>query len=531
ALGLPDYNVTTARLQAYRGETGSSKAQTLYVAYVPSEYVDQLNDMIKDPNSKFYTAAPSAVGQQLASHVDREFNILSVVPAGSSRAGTNGSSSGSGRNSGELKTALIGVSCALGGVIALFLCWRVWKAKREGPIQLRGGSPKLGGKGGDRPLTIASFAGVSTDHHGSNQADALYLAGRGANGAAGVHRSASGSDRGTLREVWEPSGEERQRAVQGGHNALTETWELSDAEAQAHGMGLYAAGDYRHSSSSRSPPATGVLIDTQFIIDDGEHEHVGSPAAAGRRSELPASLHADGIMRELDDGGRFISVQRGSSQRQQRRRQQQQQQHNRLSAASADPFADTLYVGGATSSSSGVLPPLPAVVNTNRNSRMTERSDGSSRDSVLAPEGIDVAAAADAAGEARAIQARSATSSASQERSSLMSTLSIAERALHVGTLTESQRIQLEFYEQQQKRLSGRTSGSVVRRPSQQKQAAGQSQDGDDAAAAVCSPFGDDAAVSASEHGAATVRTRASGYTTYESAQSHARNSRDQGRH
>ncbi|KAE8211165.1 hypothetical protein CF326_g9975, partial [Tilletia indica] len=330
ALGLPDYNVTTARLQAYHPD-GDASAMTLYVAYVPLEYVEKLSEMIKDPTSKFYTAAPSAVGAQLAAHVDRQFNILSVVP-GTKFPGDGASADGSKSGSSSLKSALIGVSCALGAVIVLFFAWRMWKRKQSGQIQLRDGQK------GDRRLTIASFAGLSNpDHHGGAP---MYVAGAGAGAAGGVHRSGSGSDRATLREMWEPSGEERQRAISGGNNALTETWEISDAEAAANGMDLYAAG-YGSASHHQQQPATGMLVDTQFVIDDGEH--------AG-------DMNAQGIMREMD--GSYVSVQRAASAF---------GRQSGVGGADADPFADA----------SGVSPLPTAVTNPHRTSRMTERSDGS----------------------------------------------------------------------------------------------------------------------------------------------------------
>ncbi|CAD6968780.1 unnamed protein product [Tilletia controversa] len=272
-----------------------------------------------------------------------------------------------------------------------------------------------------------------------------------------------------------------------------------------------------------------VDTDTQFVIDDGsEQQHQQQQQ---QRARLPLELNAQGVMRELD--GSYASVQRAGSGSAFGRRS---------AGVEVDPFADGHAEGQAVSSA---VSPLPAAVtNPFRNSRMTERSDGSGTESLreLMFDGTSPNNGGNQSGDRSMMSTRN--------RSSLLSTLSVAERVLALASLTESQRIQLSFYESNGGRLgpsssssssavgSGSTSApsvgsgaglrasmisqATVMPSSSQRLVQTQEEEG-------ASPFGDEAEVEVGEkegvtvdsHGAATMRTRMSTATGFESAMSH----------
>ncbi|KZT67093.1 hypothetical protein DAEQUDRAFT_673955 [Daedalea quercina L-15889] len=130
--------------ETYTGPEDEDELLTVWLAYIPSDQVNNLAEQIKVPTSSFYTALVSPYST-LAEQVDPSFQVDSV-----SVSGTGGSSSGSGSNTGSSssnaasssgssasetrKNAIIGVVTSLGAValIALaFLSIRAIKKRRE----------------------------------------------------------------------------------------------------------------------------------------------------------------------------------------------------------------------------------------------------------------------------------------------------------------------------------------------------------------------------------------------------------------
>ena len=121
----------------YTGSGAESLLGTVWLAYVPSDVVNDLAAQIKVPQSKFYNGVPNTVAHDLAQHVVPAFSILSV-PAGSAVAagGNGGSTSGGISNTGSnvRQDAVIGVASALGAIAVLvlaFLAYRSIVRKRE----------------------------------------------------------------------------------------------------------------------------------------------------------------------------------------------------------------------------------------------------------------------------------------------------------------------------------------------------------------------------------------------------------------
>ncbi len=85
-VSLEPSKISTMKLASYSPETGvtspataASNARTLYMAYVPTSSVEDIQAMVSNTSSPFYTSAAAGAPQQLASQVDPTFNILSAV--------------------------------------------------------------------------------------------------------------------------------------------------------------------------------------------------------------------------------------------------------------------------------------------------------------------------------------------------------------------------------------------------------------------------------------------------------------------
>jgi len=142
ALNITSDQVMTYALQVYvpstyTGTSDESVLGTVWLAYIPTNTVDDLAAQIKVLQSKFYNGVPNPVARDLAHHVVPAFSILSV-PAGSAAAagGNSGSTSGGISNSGSnvKQDAVIGVVSALGVIAVLvlaFLAYRSVVRKRE----------------------------------------------------------------------------------------------------------------------------------------------------------------------------------------------------------------------------------------------------------------------------------------------------------------------------------------------------------------------------------------------------------------
>nr|UUJ34939.1 Msb2 [Ustilago esculenta] len=163
SVGLTSSQISTVKLASYSPDTantaastGLSTARTLYMAYVPTSSVEEIQALISNTSSPFYASAAPGAPRQLASQVDPTFNILSVVgeaATGSKQKST--SSSGSSNDGSTLRSSLIGVGCAVTGLFALVVGGLLWRKNRKDKEQPAGGA-----KGGlSRAQTIRSFSG------------------------------------------------------------------------------------------------------------------------------------------------------------------------------------------------------------------------------------------------------------------------------------------------------------------------------------------------------------------------------------
>lgn len=126
----------------YTGPEDEDELLTVWLAYIPSDQVNNLAEQIKVTSSAFYTklAPPYST---LAEQVDPSFSVDSVAPpsgdSGGPSSGGSGSSSNaaSGKSSGLSNTrrdAIIGVVSSLGAValiVLAFLSMRAIKRRRE----------------------------------------------------------------------------------------------------------------------------------------------------------------------------------------------------------------------------------------------------------------------------------------------------------------------------------------------------------------------------------------------------------------
>lgn len=162
--GIESSKVSTVKLVGYSPEVNDtattstlSTARTLYMAYVPSSSVDDIQAMVSNISSPFYTSAAAGAPQQLASQVDPTFNILSVSGHAAAGAKQNAkTSAGSGKDDSTLRNSLIGVGCGLAGCFALVAAGLLWRKHRKG----QNDDGATGNHGGvSRAHTIRSFHG------------------------------------------------------------------------------------------------------------------------------------------------------------------------------------------------------------------------------------------------------------------------------------------------------------------------------------------------------------------------------------
>lgn len=112
---------------SYQTPADAAQLGTLWLGYVPSNFVTTLSQEILAKQSKFYTGESDAVARALASHVNSGFDILSV-----SDPNPGGPSSGDGGKS--RRDAIIGVVSSLGGIaffVLVFLAYRMMKNRRD----------------------------------------------------------------------------------------------------------------------------------------------------------------------------------------------------------------------------------------------------------------------------------------------------------------------------------------------------------------------------------------------------------------
>ncbi|GAC73714.1 hypothetical protein PANT_9d00233 [Moesziomyces antarcticus T-34] len=230
SVSLDSSKVSTVKLASYSPETGSgaspaslSTAKTLYMAYVPSSSVEDLQAMIANTSSPFYTSAAPGAPQQLASQVDPTFNILSVagqVAAGAKQNSTSGS--GKTKDDSTLRNSLIGVGCGLAACLSLVAGGVMWRKQRQAKEDAVGG----GNAGVSRAQTIRSFSGG-------------------------------------LRETWAPDALDEHRAL-GTGGEMQQVWMADGGPAHvssghADGFGGYAAAD-PFQESAYHPEAAGAYV-------------------------------------------------------------------------------------------------------------------------------------------------------------------------------------------------------------------------------------------------------------------------------
>ncbi|KAJ3504438.1 hypothetical protein NMY22_g17926 [Coprinellus aureogranulatus] len=95
ALQIPGDEVKTYALQVfipstYKSPSDAAQLGTIYLAYIPSELVEDLASQLKAKNSRFYTAVNDNVALALAQNVNSAFSVTSVVDPNGSSSGGNG---------------------------------------------------------------------------------------------------------------------------------------------------------------------------------------------------------------------------------------------------------------------------------------------------------------------------------------------------------------------------------------------------------------------------------------------------------
>ncbi|KAF8636198.1 hypothetical protein AX17_003686 [Amanita inopinata Kibby_2008] len=142
ALNVPAEQVRTFALQVfvpmqYRGPNDQALLGTMWLGYIPTEYISTLAGQMKVRESTFYTGVQNNVAHDLALHVNSGFSLLSITSVNAGNNGGNGGNNGAGvagPASRARQDAIIGVVSALGAIavcVLVFLVWRSWMRKRE----------------------------------------------------------------------------------------------------------------------------------------------------------------------------------------------------------------------------------------------------------------------------------------------------------------------------------------------------------------------------------------------------------------
>ncbi|KAJ9476698.1 hypothetical protein PHBOTO_000362 [Pseudozyma hubeiensis] len=193
--GLESSKVSTVKLAGYSTEANDtatpaslSTARTLYMAYVPSSSVEDIQAMIANTSSPFYTSAAEGAPQQLASQVDPTFNILSVAGQVAAGAKQNAkASSGTSKDDSTTRNSLIGVGCGLAGCFALVAGGMLYRKQRKNK-EADGADGNAGGV--SRAHTIRSFHGGLRETWAPEAMD--------------QHRAFDAA--GEMQQVWSPQG-------------------------------------------------------------------------------------------------------------------------------------------------------------------------------------------------------------------------------------------------------------------------------------------------------------------------------------
>jgi hypothetical protein len=120
---------------AYKSASDVALLQTIFLANIPTGYVDLLRQQLKTRTSSLYTSADGVPGE-LAQHLDGSYSVtaLATTDAGNAAA-SNGSPVGAASDDGKTRRdAIIGVVSALGGVtlvVLVLLIFRSLKRRQE----------------------------------------------------------------------------------------------------------------------------------------------------------------------------------------------------------------------------------------------------------------------------------------------------------------------------------------------------------------------------------------------------------------
>ncbi|KAJ1030202.1 hypothetical protein NDA16_001113 [Ustilago loliicola] len=230
AVSLDSSRISTVKLASYSPETGDAAttstlttARALYMAYVPTENVEDIQAMVSNTSSPFYTSAAAGAPQQLASQVDPTFNILSAagqVAAGAKQKSTSGS--GAAKDDSTLRNSLIGVGCGLAGCFAIAVGGLLWRKQRKDKVEAGAG----GNNGGiSRAHTIRSFSGGLRETWAPDALD--------------QHRALDTA--GQMQQVWSPHDGGMGMAM--GHSA-------QPMQSHSDGFGGYVASDPFHDAAN-----------------------------------------------------------------------------------------------------------------------------------------------------------------------------------------------------------------------------------------------------------------------------------------
>ncbi|SPO21073.1 related to transmembrane mucin involved in surface sensing via MAP-kinase cascade [Ustilago trichophora] len=234
--GLESSKVSTVKLASYSPETATtaspstlSTARTLYMAYVPTSSVEDIQAMISNTSSPFYASAAPGAPQQLASQVDPTFNILSVagqVAAGAKQKSTSGSRGS--KDDSTLRNSLIGVGCGLAGAFALVVGGLLWRKNRKDK-----GESAAGGANGalSRAHTIRSFSGGLRETWAPDALD--------------QHRALDTA--GEMQQVWSP----HDGMMAAGHP-------VQPMHSQSDGFGGYVADPFQEAAMGGAAAAGGA---------------------------------------------------------------------------------------------------------------------------------------------------------------------------------------------------------------------------------------------------------------------------------
>ncbi|KZP01290.1 hypothetical protein CALVIDRAFT_455599, partial [Calocera viscosa TUFC12733] len=132
ALGIDTDSVETVALEAYQPANyngNEDELLTVFLAYIPDDYVQYLQAQVQTKNSPLYYSS-TGVAHQLAGFIDPAFPVTAMAappPSGDTAA------SASSTSNTQRRDAIIGVVTAVGGILLLAALWfgRRWYKRRQ----------------------------------------------------------------------------------------------------------------------------------------------------------------------------------------------------------------------------------------------------------------------------------------------------------------------------------------------------------------------------------------------------------------